>query len=149
MKHVEPRATANVDAMTLHTIEHIHQAWNDALERKDAEAASALYAPDTILESPLVRHLLKCEDGVVHGREKVREFLKQVFAHTPASRHVQSTGFFTDGRTVMWEHPHTTPEGDQMDFVEVMCIDDGLIQHHRVYWGWFGVRVLDQDRHLH
>lgn len=147
MHHVEPRATANVDPATLKAIERVHHLWNEALERKDAEAAAALYASDTVLESPLVRHILKSEEGVVHGRKKLLEFLELVFARTPTSRHVWRTCFFTDGRTVMWEYPHTTPEGDQMDFVEVMEIEGGLIRHHRVYWGWFGVRILEQDRY--
>jgi len=34
-----------------------------------------------------------------------------------------------------------------MDFVEVMEIEDGLIQAHRVYWGWKGVDVLFQDQY--
>jgi hypothetical protein len=34
-----------------------------------------------------------------------------------------------------------------MDLVEVMEIRDGLIQHHRVYWGWFGVNMLTSGRH--
>jgi hypothetical protein len=30
--------------------------------------------------------------------------------------------------------------GEQMDLVEVMELnDEGLIQHHKVYWGWFGL----------
>lgn len=32
-----------------------------------------------------------------------------------------------------------------MDFVEVMEIDDGLIQSHRVYWGWRGMEILARD----
>ncbi len=30
-----------------------------------------------------------------------------------------------------------------MDVVEVMEIRDGLIQHHRVYWGWYSVRLYE------
>jgi hypothetical protein len=56
---VETLAMNNVEAKTLHMIERVHHLWNEALARKDADAAAALYAPDTILESPLVRHLLK------------------------------------------------------------------------------------------
>lgn len=41
-----------------------------------------------------------------------------------------------------WEYPRATPQGDQVDLVEVMDIDDGLIAHHRVYWGWVGFKVL-------
>jgi len=33
-----------------------------------------------------------------------------------------------------------------MDFVEVIELnDDGLIQYHKVYWGWRGVAVLSRD----
>jgi hypothetical protein len=34
-----------------------------------------------------------------------------------------------------------------MDIVEVMEIRDGRIAHHRVYWGWYGVRMLQRDGH--
>jgi hypothetical protein len=34
-----------------------------------------------------------------------------------------------------------------MDIVEVMEVRDGLIRHHRVYWGWYSVRLYeDLDR---
>ncbi|MEA2948539.1 MAG: hypothetical protein QOI40_3869, partial [Alphaproteobacteria bacterium] len=39
------------------------------------------------------------------------------------------------------------PDGEQIDFVEVMEIRDNLIRHHRVYWGWFGFNVLQEDRY--
>jgi len=47
----------------------------------------------------------------------------------------------------MWEYPRSTPSGEQMDFVEVMDIENGLIRRHCVYWGWYGVRLLEEDRH--
>jgi hypothetical protein len=31
----------------------------------------ALYAPDAVLESPLVPHLLDGDDGVLHGRKEL------------------------------------------------------------------------------
>ena len=34
-----------------------------------------------------------------------------------------------------------------MDIVEVMEIDDGLIRHHRVYWGWYSVQLLKTGQH--
>ena len=55
------------------------------------------------------------------------------------------TGYFTDGKTIMWEYPHATPSGERMDFVEVMEVRNGFIQHHRVYWGWFGVNISERD----
>ena len=35
-----------------------------------------------------------------------------------------------------------------MDFVEVMELnDDGLIQYHKVNWGWRGVIVLQKNEY--
>jgi hypothetical protein len=50
--------------------------------------------------------------------------------------------FFSNGRQLVWEYPREAPDGDQVDILEVMDIEDGLITHHRIYWGWFGVRML-------
>jgi hypothetical protein len=47
----------------------------------------------------------------------------------------------------MWEYPRDTPDAEQMDFVEVMELKGGLIQHHRVYWGWFGLSILKKGQH--
>jgi hypothetical protein len=49
----------------------------------------------------------------------------------------------------MWEYPRATPDGDQMDFTEVMELENGLIRRHRVYWDWFGVRTLTTGSHQH
>jgi hypothetical protein len=87
------------------------------------------------------------ERGIVEGRDKLRDFLHIVFERTPPSRRRYRTGFFTDGRRLIWEYPRETPDGDQMDFVESMEIENGLIRRHSVYWGWFGVQVLEGDRY--
>jgi hypothetical protein len=34
------------------------------------------------------------------------------------------------------------PEGDQMELVEIMEVEGGLIKRHRVYWGWYALSVL-------
>ena len=127
--------------------ERIYHQWDEALGAKDVDAVIALYAPDCALESPLVRHLLSSAEGVVAGREKLREFVQLVFAHQPAVRQRYRKGFFTDGRTLMWEYPRAKPDGEQMDFVEVMEIRDGLIHRYRVYWGWFGLKLLQEGGH--
>ncbi len=126
--------------------ERIYRDWDEALGRKDVEAAMTLYAPDCVLESPLVCHLQNSERGIVEGRDRLREFVRLVFARTPAARQRYRKGFFTDGRKLIWEYPRATPDGEQMDFVESMEInDEGLIQRHCVYWGWYGVGVLQHD----
>src|SRR5262245_55310465 len=126
-------------------MEHIYHAWDEALGRKDADAALALYAPDAILESPLVRHLLGSERGILLGRDELRPFFELVSSRTPPARKRHRTGLFTDGEHLLWEYPRVTPHGEQMDLVEVMNVRDGLIQHHRVYWGWLGLRILEHD----
>ena len=128
-------------------IEHIFTAWDEALGAKDVDAALALYQPDATLESPLVCHLLGTEDGIVRGREDLRRFVSKVFEHRPAKRRRHRAGFLTDGGRLVWEYPRQTPEGDQMDIVEVMEVRDGLIARHRVYWGWVSVGMLKSGAH--
>jgi len=132
---------------TTEQIGHIFAAWDDALGAKDVDAAIALYQPDATLESPLVRHLLGTDQGVVRGREDLRCFVSKVFANQPAKRRRYRAGFLADGSRVIWEYPRESPDGDQMDIVEVMEIRDGLIAHHRVYWGWVSVAMLMNGEH--
>ena len=47
----------------------------------------------------------------------------------------------------MWEYPRATPDGEQMDFVEVMELKNDLIQRHRVYWGWYGLSILTKGQY--
>ena len=37
----------------------------------------------------------------------------------------------------------TLPQSLRHDFL--MEIEHGLIQYHRIYWGWFGVNQLTQN----
>ena len=124
-------------------IEHIFEAWDAALGAKDLDASMALYQPDATLESPLVRHLLGGDEGIVRGRENLRAFVEKVFALEPPERQRFRVGFLSDGSRVTWEYPRRAGTGEQMDIVEVMEIRDGLIQNHRVYWGWYSVRLYE------
>ena len=135
------------DQNAVESVKRIYREWDEALGAKDVEAASRLYAPDCVLESPLVRHLTKSDRGIIEGREKLREFIQVVFERTPPVRQRYRQGFFTDGHKLMWEYPRGAPRGDQMDFVEVMEIENGLIRRHRVYWGWFGLKLLQEGGH--
>lgn len=128
-------------------IEHIFHPWDEALGAKDVDAALALYAPDATLESPLVCHLLGTDSGIVRGREDLRRFVEKVFDHQPPQRKRSRTGYLTDGTRLTWEYPRTSPDGAQMDIVEVMDVDDGLIQAHCVYWGWYSVGMLTRGEH--
>jgi hypothetical protein len=134
------------DRASVAAIEAVTRAWEDALANHDVEALLACYAVDARLESPVVAHLLGGR-GVCRGHEELRPFLTRVVARTPDERHYHRAGFFTDGRRATWEYPRETPAGEQMDFVEVMEIEGGLIHAHRVYWGWRGVDILANDQY--
>ena len=127
--------------------ERMVDAWDDALSRNDAAALTALYAADAVIESPLVPHLMGVERPL-RGTDELRAFFDKVAAKKPGVRRYHRTGCLTDGKKLMWEYPRESPNGDQMDFVEVMELNDaGRIQRHRVYWGWFGFGVLKRDEY--
>ncbi|OBI95427.1 hypothetical protein A5660_09970 [Mycobacterium alsense] len=126
--------------------ERIYHTWDEALSNDDVEALLALYAPDAVLESPAVPLTMGSETGICRGRDELRPLLERVAARKPPLRTYYRTGFLTDGdRTMIFEYPRETPDGEQMDFVEVMEIAEGLIQRHCVYWGWRGVKVIQDD----
>ena len=96
---------------------------------------------------PLIPYLLNCEIGICKGREALRILIQKVAERKPPLRKYYRKRFFTDGDTLMWEYPRSTPTGEQMDFVEVMELKNGLIWYHRVYWGWLGVKVIKEDQY--
>jgi ketosteroid isomerase-like protein len=129
-------------------VERMYFEWNDALTRNDAKALLALYAEDAWFESPLVPHLLGTKSGVLHGRKELRSLFDMLAERKPPVRQYYRTGYLTDGKRLIWEYPRDGGKGEQMDFAEVMEInDDGLIQRHCVYWGWFGVGVLQRTEY--
>jgi len=129
-------------------VEHMYFAWNDALSRNDAEALLALYARDAVLESPLIPHLLGMESGVLRGHDQLRPLFAKLAERKPPVRQYYRTPYLTDGKRLIWEYPRDAGKGEQMDFAEVMELnDEGLIQWHHVYWGWFGFRVLQRNEY--
>lgn len=132
--------------MDTEAIEAVTRVWEQALADHDAEALLTCYAPDATVESPVATHLLDGH-GSCRGHDQLRRLFTAVVARTPTQRHYHRDSFFTDGHRVMWEYPRHTPAGEQMDFVEVMDISDGLIRAHRVYWGWRGIQILANDQY--
>ncbi len=127
--------------------ERIYHDWDRALATNDVEALLRLYADDVVLESPLVCHLLGTEKGICRGKQELRKLIELVAARKPWQRQFHRAKYFTDGKTLMWEYPCITPTGEQMDFVEVMELEQGLIKYQRVYWGWYGFNILQQDKY--
>jgi ketosteroid isomerase-like protein len=109
-------------------VERIYHEWDAALARNDSAALLALYAPDAMIESPLIPHLIGSEHGICRGHDEIRPFFEALARRKPQVRRYYRTGYLTDGKKLMWEYPRASPDGDQMDFVEVIEIKDGLIQ---------------------
>jgi hypothetical protein len=118
----------------------IYEQWHERAKTRDVEGLLALYAADAVLESPLVPAILGKADGVLRGRDAIAPFLREGTARRPDSlvRWYRTGTYLTDGRLLMWEYPRTTPDGEQIDIMEVMEIEQGLIARHRIYWGWKG-----------
>jgi ketosteroid isomerase-like protein len=137
LSHVSEDAAASV--------EHVYREWDRAWSNNDLEAMLALYAEDAPLESPLIPHLLKTDRGICQGRNEIRRLLETAAPRKPGKRTFYRKGYFTDGQLLVWEYPRATPDGEQMDFFEVMEVEDSLIKKHRVYWGWRGFEVIKAD----
>lgn len=137
-------------------VERIYREWDAALARLEelpperldegVESLLNLYAEDAVIESPLIPHLMKVDRGICTGREQMRPFFAAVGRRKPSLRKYYRAGYLTDGKRLIWEYPREKPDGEQMDFVESMELNnEGLIQRHRVYWGWRGVAVMLND----
>lgn len=103
-----------------------------------------LYAVDATFESPLVPAIWDCESGILCGRTEIEKFLEEGTKRRPNElvRWYRDGKYFTDGETLVWEYPRQTPNGEQIDILELMIIKDKKIQTHRIYWGWFGCKTL-------
>jgi steroid Delta-isomerase len=124
---------------------HIYQRWHETVVGRDLDGLMTLYADDAILETPLILATLPDKTkGILQGKSAIRLFFAAGFRKlgSDLARWYRSGTFFSNGRQLTWEYPRATPQGDQVDLVEVMDIADGLIAHHRVYWGWIGFKIL-------
>ena len=126
------------------SLEKIYQQWHDFARSRDVDALLDLYAPDAVFESPLVTAILDRDSGLLQGHSEIRRFLEEGTKRRPNDlvRWYRNGKYFTDGHSLLWEYPRETPDGDQVDILEVMEIHAGKIQNHRIYWGWFGCKLL-------
>jgi steroid Delta-isomerase len=137
----KPTMTENIDAQ----IRHVYERWHETIVARDLDGLMALYAEDAVFETPFILAILKDKtEGILKGRGDIRAFFEAGFRNPQSGlgRWYRTGTFFANGRQLVWEYPRETPQGDQVDLVEVMDIANGLIAHHRVYWGWVGFKAL-------
>ena len=81
---------------------------------------------------------------MLRGKAEIARFLEAGARSRPIDlvRWYRSDTYFSAGSTLVWEYPRQTPDGEQVEIVEVMTIAGRLIKHHRIYWGWKGCTLI-------
>ena len=126
-------------------VRHIYEEWHAGTNNHDISRVIALYAEDATLETPAILAIyLHLNDGILRGRSEIETFFTKVLGVLSKEfRELYRSGLFlSTGKLLTWEYPRKTPTGEQVDLVESMDIEDGLIVYHRVYWGWKGFQAL-------
>ena len=96
-----------------------------------------------MLESPSIPHLINTATGICRGREEIRTLLQKAAPGNRSNGLSIAPAILLMAYCLVCEYPRRTPDGVPMDFLEVIEVDNGLIQYHRVYyWGWAGVEVI-------
>ena len=131
----------NTDAQ----IRHIYERWHETINAHDLAGLVALYAQDAVLETPAILAMYPDkEEGILKGRGEIEKlFAINLQVLSKEFRELYRTSLFlSNGQLLAWEYPRKTPTGEQVDLVESMDIQNGLIVYHRVYWGWKGFKAL-------
>lgn len=126
-------------------IRHIYEEWHAGTNSHDVARVMALYAERATLETPAILAIYPhSNDGLLRGRSEIEKFFtKALGVLSNEFRELYRSGvFLSTGKLLTWEYPRKTPTGEQVDLVESMDIEDGLIVYHRVYWGWKGFQAL-------
>ena len=125
----------------------IYEDWHRYAKERDTEGLLSLYADDAVFESPLVPAILpEIGSGVLRGKDEIERFLREGTQRRPNElvRWYRTGEYLTNGKTLVWEYPRKTPDGEQIDILELMEISDGLIEKHRIYWGWKGCQHISE-----
>ena len=111
-------------------IRHVYDEWHAGTNSHDVPRVMALYAETATLESPAILAIYPhLNEGILRGRSEIEKFFVKVLG--VLSREFQelyrSGLFLSTDNLLTWEYPRKTPTGEQIDLVESMDIEDGLI----------------------
>ncbi len=132
---------ANTEAQ----IRQVYERWHETITGRDLAGVMALYAEHAVLETPAILAMYPDNaEGILRGRGEIEKlFAVNMELLATEFRELYRSGLFlSNGALPAWEYPRATPTGGQVDLVESMDIEDGLIVWHRVYWGWKGFQAL-------
>ncbi len=128
--------------------ETIYNLWHEYASTKNVADLIELYSSTALFESPLVPILLNRKEGVLKGKDEIHAFLTEGTKRRPNDlvRWYRTGSYFSKGNTLIWEYPRNTPDGNQLDILELMEIENKLIINHRIYWGWLGTQLLIKNQ---
>ena len=128
----------------MNDFERIYNDWHEFAKNRDTARLISLYDDNAVFESPLVPLIMQRQSGILRGKADILAFLEEGTRRRPNElvRWYRNGRYFVAGDTLVWEYPRQTPDGDQVDILEVMRLESGKIKHHRIYWGWFGTQML-------
>lgn len=126
------------------TADRIYEDWHRFAKGRDTDGLISLYAEDAEFESPLVPIIMNQESGLLRGHAAIRTFLEEGTRRRPNElvRWYRDGRYLVSDNMLVWEYPRQMPDGEQVDILELMEIQHGKIQQHRIYWGWFGTQML-------
>ncbi len=132
--------------MNREAAERIYRQWHDFARTNQVSNLLNMYAEDAILESPLVPAILNRDSGTLRGHDEIGKFLREGTKRrpNPLVRWYRTGRYFYQDYTLIWEYPRETPDGDQVDILELMELADEKIKQHRIYWGWFGCKLISE-----
>jgi len=124
-------------------VERALREFDAAWARKDLEGIVGQFAQDASLESPLVARLLKRSDGVLHGRDEIREMIRALLERgIPWGKHEAP---IIDGNRAAIEFKSAPSEGEQFYSVDIIEVTQGRIQSLRAYSGWRPLAALNVE----
>lgn len=129
-------------------IKKIYNDWDSFAKSKQTEKLVNLYDENAIFESPLVPAILdNKKTGILNGKEEIRFFLEEGAKRRPNElvKWYRTGEYLFNKNTLVWEYPRQMEDGEQLDILELMKIEDGLIIEHRIYWGWKGCMQISKS----
>jgi steroid Delta-isomerase len=112
---------------------------------QDLVGLMELYAEESVLESSAILVLEKNTLGILRGKSEIRlhfESLFRMLGEGVRSWRCFSPFCMNDCGRIVWEYPSHWPSGDQLEVVHSADTRNGLIVHHRMYWGWRSFHTL-------
>ncbi|OOF65707.1 nuclear transport factor 2 family protein [Rodentibacter sp. Ppn85] len=125
----------------------IYELWHQYAKQRDVRNLIDLYTDNAVFESPLVPAVLDRTNGILKGKKEIEFFLQEGTKRRPNDlvKWFRTGEYLTNGSLLVWEYPRETDDGEQIDILELMRIENGLISQHRIYWGWKGCLQISKS----